>query len=72
MEQLPPKDLIKDCRINLAAKLLKTTTLTVQEIIYQCGFGNRSHFYKEFDKRFQMTPKEFRQQHKLKDESLAD
>lgn len=71
MEQLPPKDLIKDCRINLAAKLLKTTTLTVQEIIYQCGFGNRSHFYKEFDKRFQMTPKEFRQQHKLKDESLT-
>ena len=70
MDQLPPKDFIKDYRISLAAKLLRTTTLTVQEIIYQCGFGNRSHFYKEFDKRFQMAPKEYRNQNKQKDSSL--
>lgn len=72
MEQLPPKDFIKDYRISIAAKLLRTTTLTVQEIIYQCGFGNRSHFYKEFDKRFQMAPKEYRNQNKQKDNSLGE
>ncbi|MCD8183187.1 MAG: response regulator [Bacteroides sp.] len=71
MEQLPPKDFIKDYRINLAARLLRTTTLTVQEIIYQCGFGNRSHFYKEFDKRFHMAPKEYRSQNKQIDDSLT-
>lgn len=72
LNQLPPKDFIKDCRITLAAKLLRTTTLTVQEIIYQCGFGNRSHFYKEFDKRFHIAPKEYRNQNKQKDNSLME
>ncbi len=72
LEQLPPKDFIKDYKIAFAAKLLRTTTLTVQEIIYRCGFNNRSHFYKEFDKRFQMTPKDYRSANKLKDESLTE
>lgn len=72
LEQLPPKDFIKDYRITYAAKLLRTTTLTVQEIIYQCGFSNRSHFYKEFDKRYQMAPKEYRSMNKLKDDSLTE
>lgn len=72
LEQLPPKDFIKDYKITLAAKLLRTTTLTVQEIIYQSGFNNRSHFYKEFDKRFQMAPKEYQSQNKQKDESLTE
>ena len=72
LEQLPPKDFIKDYRITFATRLLKTTTLNVQEIIYQCGFGNRSHFYKEFDKRFHMAPKEYRNQNKQKDDSLTE
>lgn len=65
-----PKDYIKECRIELAAKLLRTTSLTVQEIIYKTGFINRSHFYKEFTKRFQMTPKDYRNEHKKKDSKL--
>lgn len=72
MEQLPPNDFIKDLRISLAAKLLRTTTLTISEIIYQCGFGNRSHFYKEFDKRFHIAPKEYRNQNKQMDDSLQE
>lgn len=59
----PANDFIKEHRITFAAKLLVTTTLTVQEIIYRCGFNNRSHFYKEFDKRHGMTPKEYRVKH---------
>ena len=70
LEQPTPKDFIKDYRINIAAKLLRTTTLTVQEIIYRCGFNNRSHFYKEFDKRFQITPKDYRNNMKQKDDSM--
>ncbi len=61
---LPPNDYIKEHRMALATKLLVTTNLTIQEIIYRCGFNNRSHFYKEFDKRHSMTPKDYRMQHK--------
>lgn len=69
--ELPsPSDFIKRQRITYAAKLLVTTTETVQEIIYSSGFSNRSHFYKEFDKRFGMTPKDYRTQHGVADSSL--
>lgn len=61
MDMASPKDYIKEYRINMAAKLLRTTSLTIQEIIYKTGFVNRSHFYREFSKHFQMTPKSYRE-----------
>lgn len=64
LELLPPNDYIKNHRISFAARLLVTTSLTVQEIIYRCGFNNRSHFYKEFDRRFGTTPKDYRLQNR--------
>ncbi len=70
LNQLTPKDFIKEQRISYAAKLLLTTTLTIQEIMYKAGFTNRSHFYKEFFKRYNQTPKEYRKTNKLKDNSL--
>ncbi len=72
MGWLPPNDFIKNHRINYAAKLLQTTSYTVQEIIYRSGFTNRSHFYKEFDKRFHTTPKEYRNRNKCRDNSLVE
>lgn len=65
-----PNDFIKNHRINYAAKLLLTTSLTVQEIIYRCGFTNRSHFYKEFAKRLGTTPKEYRAANHTKDSDI--
>lgn len=53
-----------------AVKLLLTTNLSIQEIMYECGFNNRAHFYKEFGKRYAMTPKEYRNQHRNPDFSL--
>lgn len=70
LDQLPPKDFIKEQRINYAAKLLLTTTLTIQEVMYRTAFTNRSHFYKEFGKRYNQTPKEYRENNKYKDDSL--
>lgn len=70
LNQAPPKDFIKEQRITQAAKLLVTTTLTIQEIMYRTAFANRSHFYKEFAKRYEQTPKEYRETHKRKDNSL--
>ena len=70
LELLPPKEFIKEHKITYAAKLLATTNLNIQEIIYQCGFTNRSHFYKEFAKRYEMTPKDYRNRTRQKDDSL--
>ena len=65
-----PKDYIKTYRIQMAAKLLRTTSLTVQEVMYHTGFANRSHFYKEFAKNFSMTPKDYRTAEKQRDNTL--
>lgn len=70
LQQAPPKDFIKEQRMNHAAKLLLTTTLTIQEVMYRTAFTNRSHFYKEFAKRYNQTPREYRESHKLKDNTL--
>ncbi len=55
-----PNDFIKDYRFKLAAKLLVTTNLTTQEIIYKIGINNKSYFYREFVKKYKLTPKEYR------------
>lgn len=57
---LPPKDFIKKQRIEYSAKLLRSTNLTIHEIMYSSGFNTRSHFYKEFIKRYNLSPKEYR------------
>lgn len=57
---LSPSDFIKDYRFMSAAKLLITTNLTIQEIIYKVGITNKSYFYREFLKKYNMTPKEYR------------
>lgn len=57
---LSPSDFIKDYRLKYAAKLLLTTQLTVQEIIYKTGISNKSYFYREFTKKYHMTPKDYR------------
>jgi len=67
-----PNDLIKNHRMASAARLLCTTSLTVQEIMFRIGFSNRSHFYREFAKRYHMTPKEYRQSNQTRDDSLGN
>lgn len=70
LDLAPPRDFIRERKMDRAARLLKTTDMTVQEVIYACGFNNRPHFYKEFEKLYGMTPKEYRQKNKVKDDTL--
>lgn len=60
MGLLPPKDFIKKQRIEYSAKLLLSTNLTIHEIMYNAGFTTRSHFHKEFIKRYNLSPTEYR------------
>ncbi|MDR1089754.1 MAG: response regulator [Prevotella sp.] len=57
---LSPNDFIKDYRFALAARLLITTNHTIQEIMYKTGISNKSYFYREFLKKYNMTPREYR------------
>ncbi|PWK21600.1 hybrid sensor histidine kinase/response regulator transcription factor [Maribacter polysiphoniae] len=52
-------DLIRTTRLKHAADLLKKNTLTVSEVCYQSGFNNRSYFYREFNKMYNITPKNY-------------
>ena len=65
-----PKEFIKSYRIEYAARQLDTTNLTIQEIIYSSGFNTRTQFYAEFRKHYGITPKEYREQRRVKDNSL--
>ena len=57
---MPPSDFIKDYKLIYAAKLLINTNLTVKEITYKVGISNKSHFYREFLKKYEMTPNDYR------------
>ena len=59
-QPLTPSDFIKDYRMMHAARLLVTTNLSVQEIIYQVGISNKSYFYREFSAKYGVTPGEYR------------
>jgi len=55
-----PTDYIKEYRFKIAAQLLVTTNLSIQEIIYKVGISNKSYFYREFSKKYNTTPKDYR------------
>ncbi len=61
---LSPGDLIRTIRLKHAAELLRKSTLTVSEVCYKCGFNNRSYFYREFNKMYNITPKSYQIKYK--------
>lgn len=61
-EDLTLAELINNCRLIKAADLLIKTKLTIDEIVFQSGFTNRSTFYRAFSKKHHCTPTEYRKQ----------
>ena len=43
-----------------AARLLKSTDLTIEEIALQIGFSDRTHFYALFRQEYGITPRQYR------------
>lgn len=59
-----PMDIIKDYRLTLAEHLLLTSNSSVEEIMFKVGFINRGTFYKAFSQKYEMTPRQYREQKK--------
>ena len=55
-----PHSLINQRRLSKATTLLKSTTMTVSEIIDQTGFISRTHFYELFSKAYGCSPSDYR------------
>ena len=47
-------------RIEYAKKLLLTTDLPIEEVIWQCGYSNKGFFYKKFKESTGLNPMRFR------------
>lgn len=61
---IAPGDLIKNYRMEKAARLLREEDLSIQDVIADVGIASRSYFYKEFARKYGMTPKDYRDQRK--------
>ena len=56
----PPGKWITEMRLNHAKSLLMTTDLSVNEVCFDSGFKNPSHFSRAFRKQFALTPNQLR------------
>ena len=48
--------------LDLAAHLLRTSTLPITELIRSLGYTNQTFFYRQFRETYGMSPREYRQQ----------
>lgn len=55
-----PHSLINQRRLSKAAILLKSTMMTVSEVIDQTGFNSRTHFYDLFNRAYGCSPSDYR------------
>lgn len=55
-----PAQYLKTIRLHIAAKLLRTTFMSIKEIAMSVGLNTASYFVREFRKCYGMTPTEFR------------
>lgn len=55
-----PGNFLKNKRLEFAKSLLKSSDLSVNEVCYECGFKNPSHFNKIFKAKYQLPPKQYR------------
>ena len=52
-------------RLKNAEELLITTSKPIESISIQCGYGNYSHFYRQFMRKNKISPEQFRKQKRM-------
>ena len=58
-----PAQYLKEFRLRKAEKMLRTTFLSVKQMLKQVGIGSNSHFVHDFRKMHGMTPTAYRRTH---------
>ncbi len=58
-----PSDWLMNKRLEYSKALLFSTDLQVNEIAYESGFKNNSHFIRSFNKKYKLPPLQFKIQH---------
>ena len=56
-------ELLQQKRLNQAAYLLSTTSISVMNVAMAVGYDNISYFHRIFQKKFGMTPRRYRVAH---------
>ena len=57
---LTPMTYLRKCRMKKARNLLETTFLSVKEVARRVGVNDDSHFVRDFEKIFGVTPARYR------------
>jgi AraC family transcriptional regulator, exoenzyme S synthesis regulatory protein ExsA len=50
-----------DRRLECSARLLTTTSMSVTEVVFECGFEQPAHFSRTFKAKFGQTPSQYRE-----------
>lgn len=67
---MPPARFLRELRLELAARLLRETFLSVKEIRFKTGFYDKSKFIKEFKKKYGAPPLDYRKQNRTGAENV--
>ena len=69
--QQSPVEHIQNYRLERCIYLLNNTDMTCAEIAMNCGFNEQSYFNRLFLRKFNMSPKKMREQHRRRNRSAS-
>lgn len=61
LTNMSPSDYIKNVRMEVAARLLRETSLPVSDIAVKTGFSSTKYFSKVFKEHFNVSPREYKE-----------
>ena len=70
--QMTPIQYMNGVKLKEVEYLLEITSKSTEEIVYECGFRNYSHFYRLFYRRHHVSPSEWRKQKRLAPRGKVD
>ena len=68
---ITPVEYLIRLRMKKARELLKTTFLSVKQVMAASGYNSKSHFARHFKRRFSVTPSEYRKRHQTNGRSAT-
>src|SRR5687767_13866892 len=60
---ISPQQYLITIRMEYAKHLIENTTLNVKEVMARVGVSDESHFVRDFEKAFGLTPGRYRERH---------